>query len=137
MLDDLRHSIRLLRRTPTLTVAAVCTLAIALGASTAVFSVVDKVLVRPLPINQPDRVMVIWPRERANPTTIGEIAYATFRSWRDETRSFAGLAAIGSTNWSLILQEGEPATLPVAGVSGSFFPLLGTPAALGRTLLPE
>jgi putative ABC transport system permease protein len=137
VLDELRHSIRLLRRSPALTVAAVCTLAIALGASTAVFSVVDKVLVRPLPIDEPDRVMVIWPRERANPTTIGEIAYATFRSWQNETRSFADLAAIGSTNWSLILQEGEPATLPVAGVSGSFFPLLGTQAALGRTLLPE
>src|SRR5688572_11356568 len=103
MLDDIRHTLRFLRRTPTLTVPAVCTLAIALGASTAVFSVVDKVLVRPLPITTPDRVVVIWPRERANPTTIGEIAYATFRSWQKETRSFADLAAIGSTNWSLIL----------------------------------
>src|SRR5687767_9775681 len=105
MLDDLRHSIRFLRRTPTLTVAAVCTLAMALGASASVFSVVDNVLVRPLPIDNVDRVIVVWPREQANPTTIGEIAYATFRSWQGEIRSFAELAAIGSTNWSLILQE--------------------------------
>lgn len=137
MLQELGHSIRLLRRSPTLTIAAVCTLAIAIGASTAVFSVIDKVLVRPLPIDRPDRVVVIWPRERANPTAIGEVSYAVFRSWQDETRAFATLAGIGSVNWGLILQEGEPAELPVAAVSASFFPLLGTSAALGRTLLPE
>lgn len=136
MLDDLRHSIRLLRRSPSLAAAAVCTLAIALGASTAVFSVVDKVLVRPLPIDRPDRVVVIWSRERLTSGSIGEFSYATFRSWQGEVRAFERLAAIGSTNWSLILREGEPVTVPVAAVSASFFPLMGTPAALGRTLLP-
>jgi putative ABC transport system permease protein len=137
MLDDLRYSIRLLRRHVTLTIAVVCTLALAIGVNTAVFSVVDRVLVRPLPIDAPDRVAVIWPRERANPSTIGEISNATFRSWQGELRSFSALAAMGSANWTLILQEGEPVTLPVAGVSASFFPLLGSSATLGRTLLPD
>jgi predicted permease len=134
---DLRLAIRDLKRAPGYTVVAVCTLAVAIGASTAVFSVIDKVLVRPLPIEKLDRVTVIWPRERANPTSIGEISYAVFRSWQQDNRSFATLAAMGSVNWSLILQEGEPVTLPVAAVSASFFALLGTPAALGRTLIPE
>jgi putative ABC transport system permease protein len=135
MLDDIRHTLRFLRRTPTLTVPAVCTLAIALGASTAVFSVVDKVLVRPLPINQPDRVMVIWSRERLNSGSIGEFSYPTFRSWQGEVRAFERLAAIGSTSWSLILREGEPVTLPVAAVSDSFFRVMGTSAAFGRTFV--
>src|SRR5687768_11527914 len=137
MLDDIRHTLRFLRRTPTLTVPAVGTLAIALGASTAVFSVVDKVLVRPLPFLEPDRVVVIWPRERANPTTIGEISHATYRDWQDDVRSFEALAAIGSVNWSLVLAEGEPETVPIAAVSASFFPLLGASPTHGRMLEPS
>jgi putative ABC transport system permease protein len=136
-LHDFRHSLRVLRQAPTLALAAVSTLALAIGANAAVFSVVDKVLVRRLPIERPDRIAVIWPRERANPTTIGEISYATFRAWQDEAQGFQGLAAIGSTNWSLILHEGDPATIPVAAVSGSFFSLLGASAPMGRTLVPE
>ena len=137
MLNDLRLSVRALRRAPLSSLAAICTLAIAIGASAAVFSVVDKVLIRPLPIGEPDRVVVIWPRERANPTTIGEISNFTFRAWQREVRSFQRLAAMGSTNWSLILREGEAATLPIAVVSGEFFPMLGARAAVGRTLRPE
>ena len=137
MLDDLRFSVRQLRHHAALTSAVVCTLAMATGVNTAVFSVVDHVLLRPLPIQTPDRVAVIWPRERANPATIGEVSYATFRSWQGELRSFRGFAAIGSANWSLILHEGDPATLPVAAVSDSFFRLLGTSAAMGRTFVPE
>ena len=114
MLNDLRLSVRALRRAPLSSLAAICTLAIAIGASAAVFSVVDKVLIRPLPIEDPDRVVVVWPRERANPTTIGEISNFTFRAWQREVRSFQRLAAMGSTNWSLILREGEAATLPIA-----------------------
>ena len=137
MLNDLRLSVRALRRAPLSSLAAICTLAIAIGASAAVFSVVDKVLIRPLPIEDPDRVVVVWPRERANPTTIGEISNFTFRAWQREVRSFQRLAAMGSTNWSLILREGEAATLPIAVVSGEFFPMLGARAAVGRTLRPE
>src|SRR5687767_15753067 len=117
MRNDLRHSIRLLRRSPGMAAAAICTLAIAICANTAVFSVIDKVLVRPLPIDDPARVVVIWPRERANPATIGEISHATFRAWQNEIRSFEQVAAIGSTNWSLLLQEEEPVTIPIAAVS--------------------
>lgn len=137
MLDDLKHSLRALRRTPMSSLAAICILAVAIGASAAVFSVVDKVLVRPLPIEEPDRVVVIWPREVANPTTIGEISNFTFRAWQNEVRSFESLAAIGSTNWSLVLREGEPATIPVAAVSGTFFETIGTPASRGRTISPD
>jgi len=137
VLDDLKHSLRTLRRTPLSSLSAICILAVAIGACTAVFSVVDKVLIRPLPIEEPDRVVVIWPRERDNPTTIGEISNFTFRAWQREVRSFHSLAAIGSTNWSLILREGEPATIPVAAVSGTFFQTIGASPLRGRTILPD
>src|SRR5215510_8330333 len=116
--------------------SAICILAVAIGASAAVFAVVDKVLIRPLPLDEPQRVFVIWPRETANPTTVGEISNFIFQRWRQEVRSFQRLAAMGSTNWSLILREGEAATLQIAAVSGDFFPLLGASAGRGRTLRP-
>ena len=137
MLNDLKHSLRALRRAPMTSLSAICILAVAIGASAAVFTVVDKVLIRPLPLEDPHRIVVIWPRETANQTTIGEISNAIFRRWRQEVRSLEDLAAIGSTNWSLILREGESVTLPIAAVSGDFFPLLGASAAIGRTLGPD
>jgi hypothetical protein len=88
MLDDLRHGVRALRQAPWSSLAAVCTLAIAIGASGAVFSVVDEVLLRSLPIEDADKVVVMWPRERSNPTTIGEISYFTFRNWRGQVNAF-------------------------------------------------
>jgi putative ABC transport system permease protein len=74
--------------------SAICILAVAIGASAAVFAVVDKVLIRPLPLEDPHRVVVIWPRETANPTTIGEVSNYIFRRWRQEVRSLQSLAAI-------------------------------------------
>jgi predicted permease len=137
VLNDLRHSVRAFLQSPTIAIAGVCTLAIAIGASTAVFSVVDKILIRPLPMVAPDRLVAIWPRDRVNPATIGEISYATFRAWeRDPPAGFDGLAAMGSVNWGLVLREGDPQTMPAAAVSASFFPLLGASALMGRTLLP-
>jgi putative ABC transport system permease protein len=137
-MQDVRYALRTLTKTPGFSLTAIVVLALAIGANTAVFSVVDKVLVRPLPIANPDRVVVIWPRERANPTTISEISHWTFRSWQENARSFESLAAIGSVNWSLLLREGdELTTLPVGGVSASFFQVMRTGAALGRTLLPD
>lgn len=100
--------------------AAVCTLGVAIAASVAVFAVVDEVLIRPLPIRDAHRVVVMWPRERATPTTIGEVSHATFRTWQREARGFQQLAAVGSTNWTLLLEEGEPTSIPVAAVSGTW-----------------
>jgi len=137
MLADFLHSIRWLRQTPALAIAAVTTLAVAIGTAVAVFAVADRVLIRPLPIQDAGRIFIVWPRERANPATIGEVSYATFRKWQDDATGLQQLAAIGSVNWSLVLREGEPATIPVAAVSSSFFPLLAAPPHLGRTILPQ
>jgi predicted permease len=137
MLSDVRLTLRWLRRSPGLAAVAITTLAVAIGVSVAAFAVVDKVLLRPLQVRDADRVVAIWPRERATPTTIGEVSYATFRSWQRDARGFDQLAGMSSTTWGLVLQQGDPATLPAAAVSASFFPLLGANAAVGRTLQPQ
>ena len=87
-MQDVRYAIRTLAKSPGFSFTAIIVLALAIGANTAVFGVVDKVLVRPLPIADPDRVVVIWPRERANPTTIGEVSHWTFRSWQEKRAQF-------------------------------------------------
>jgi putative ABC transport system permease protein len=137
MLTDFRTSIRLLRQAPGLAFAVVSTLALTIGANAAVFSVIDKVLVQASPMERPDRIVVIWSRERTAAGAVGEVSYATFRSWQTEARGLQNLAAIGSTTWSLILREGDAAAVPVAAVSASFFPLMGVAPSIGRTLLPE
>jgi predicted permease len=137
MLTDFRTSIRLLRQAPGLAFTVVITLAVTIGANAAVFSVIDKVLVQASPVDQPDQIVVIWSRERAAAGTIGEISYTTFRRWQTDAHGFQNLAALGSTTWSLILREGDPATIPIAAVSASFFPLMGVVPSMGRTLLPE
>src|SRR4029453_14361287 len=137
MLTDFRTSLRLLRQAPGLAFAVVSTLALTIGANTAVFSVIDKVLVQASPVERPDRIVVIWSRERTAAGTIGENSYAAFRRWQTEARGFQNLAALGSTTWSLILRGGDPATIPIAAVSASFFPLMGAVPSMGRTILPE
>jgi len=138
MIKDLLYSFRLLRRSPGFAIAAIATLALAIGANTAVFTIVNAVFLRPLPIHEPGRVVVIWPRERANPTTVGEISHFIFREWQQQARSFEHVAAIGSVNWSLHYIEGDKRVqLTAAAVSASFFPMMGTAPALGRTLAPE
>jgi len=81
MFRDLRYSLRLLRRTPGVTITAICTFALALGVNIAVFSIVDRVLLQPLPIADADRVVIIWPREKANVATVGRLleVYAATR----------------------------------------------------------
>ena len=110
------------------------TLAVAIAAGVVTFAVVDEVLLRPLPMPDADRVVVIWPWERATPATIGEVSYATFRSWQQEAGEFELSAAMGSTTWGLVLQEQESATIPVAAVSASFVPLAGLASGLHRSL---
>jgi ABC-type lipoprotein release transport system permease subunit len=116
MFRDLRYSLRLLHRSPGFTVTAVCTFAVAIGVNIAVFNVVDRVLLQPLAIRDANHVVIIWPREKANPTTVGEVSYWAFRAWQQQARSFETLAAIGSVNWSLSALAIGLAALGVYGI---------------------
>ncbi len=128
-LSDIRHAVRALRRSPGFAAAAIVTLAIGIGANTTMFSVVNGVLLQPLPYPGADRLVMIWGhhrvigRETASPPD--------FLDWRKEARSFQGMAAWANAGWNLT-GEGEPAVVRGAMVTADFFRVVGAPLALGR-----
>jgi predicted permease len=133
MLSDLRLGLRLFVRRPGLAIAAVLSLALGIGANTAIFSVLHGVVLNPLPYADSDRLMVVW--ETATGNSDRPVAPANFVDWRRETRTFASLAAFDDFAPTLS-GSGEPERLRAVGASGTFFTTLGADAMLGRTLVP-
>ncbi|MGE0464612.1 MAG: ADOP family duplicated permease [Vicinamibacterales bacterium] len=135
---DVRIALRQLRRAPGFTAAAAATLALAIGAATVMFSAVQAVLLRPIPIAAPSSLVVAW---GSNPTiTAGiiELSYLDVADLGRESRSLARAAAVGASPWPTVLDgAGEPLKLAATGVSGSFFDTLGAAAHLGRTIGPD
>ncbi len=134
----MRHTIRLFARTPASTVTAVATLALAIGASTLVFSVLDGVLIRDLPYRDPERLVVVW---EANPrlgAMENVVAPANFLFWRDLNRSFSQMAAVSPT-FQTTVAHGRAAAeeLPLQVVSARLFPMLDAKPAIGRVFTEE
>lgn len=129
----MRHAVRLWGRQPALALAAVVSLALGIGANTAIFSVMQAVVVRPLPYPDADRIVVVWETRADAPARW--VAPANYLDWRRETRSFESLAAVDDVSLTLT-GRGEPERLRGASASGTFFTTLGVQAAAGRTLLP-
>ena len=132
--NDLVYALRMLRKNPGFATTAVLTLALGIGANTAIFSVCNAVLLKPLPYSEPDRIVLLWEHRRGG--TPQTVAPANFVDWREQTRSFSEVAAIRSTSMTLIGQ-GEPARLKGAAVSWNFLSLFGVPLTLGRNFLAE
>jgi putative ABC transport system permease protein len=136
-LQDLRYGLRQLRRSPGFTAVAVLTLALGIGANTAVFSLVDIVLLRPLPYRNPEELVVV---SETVPPMGGEIevgmAAGEYLDYRDRNRSFAQTAAYEGAGFNLT-GEGTPLRVNAAAVSASVFPLLGVPPRLGRTFTAD
>ena len=128
-LSDLRLAPRLLGRAPTFTATAMLTLGIAIGATAAIFSVANPVLIQSLPYRNPDRVMVVWEKERdGSRSTVG---FTTIRDYIDRATTFESAAALGG--WQPTLSEGnEPERLTGPRVSSTYFRTLGVQPALGR-----
>jgi putative ABC transport system permease protein len=134
--QDLRYGARVLFKQPGFTLIAVITLALGIGASTAVFSVVYGVLLRPLPFREPERVVTLWENNVKDGIARDDVSPANFLDWRQRQRSFDALAS--ANPYSLDYQgKAEPETWQAALVSDGFFSLLGVNAYLGRTFLPE
>ena len=139
VLQDARYALRALRRTPGFTVVAVLTLALGIGATTTIFSVVNAVVLRPLPFQDPGRLVRVWD---TNPHG-GDFSTsdATYLDLRERNRSFVEMAAFSDTRRSLVLTglcardsgDCEPERLQSAAVTASIFPLLGAAPSLGRT----
>jgi predicted permease len=136
VLHDLRHGWRLLERNRGFTAVAVLTLGLGIGANTAIFSLVDTVLLRPLPYRQPDRLVLI--SESLPKMGTGEIGVsaAEYQDYRSQNRSFAEMAAYEDEGFNLT-GANQPMRVNAARVSASAFPLLGTSPELGRSFTQE
>jgi len=131
--QDVRYSLRILRKSPGFTTVAMLTLALGIGANTAIFSLVNGVLLRPLPYRNPDRLTMVWEKSRdGSPENVG---YATYLDWKAQNKSFEQLAIYGS--WQPVLQVGEPEQLNGLRVSSNYFRTLGIHPEIGRDFLPE
>ncbi len=136
-IQDLRHALRLLRRSPGFATVAILTLALGIGATTAIFSVVNGVVLRPLPYGEPDRLYMVWEDKqlRGGPATEWT-GRATFRDWRERNRAFEGMAAVNG--WAPTLTGGDrPESLVGALVSPGYFSVLGRSPARGRGFAAE
>jgi putative ABC transport system permease protein len=133
LIADLRHGLRLLRRSPGFTSVAVVTLALGIGANTAIFSMVDAVVLRALPYADPDRLVMVWEESRLADFPKNTPAPANFADWRRMNRSFADMAATRGVSASLT-GAGEPEQVLGRAVTPSFFPVLGVQPIIGRVV---
>jgi predicted permease len=137
LFQDIRFGLRGFRRNPVFTIVVVATLALGIGANVAVFSLVNAVLLRPLPFTDPDRLVAI---EETHPEIAHlQVAVLDFHDWQAQAQSFTGLGAYSlESNDDLILTDaGEPEQLRGSCVTSNLFPLLGMSPALGRTFTNE
>ena len=134
--QDVRYALRLVRRSPGFAVVAVLTVALGVGANTAMFSIVNGVLLRPLPYQEPDRLVRIHLLNPAQEITDGRLSVPEVTDWQARTRAFSSIG--GAITIPMILTgRGEPSEHQAAIVVGDFFGTLGVPARLGRTLTEE
>ena len=134
---DLRHAFRHLLQSPGYAAAAIVTLALAIGANGAIFSAVNTVLLRPLPVDAPEQLAVVWQTDEGGQAVV-ELTYRHLREWREAGSAFSNAAVMGSHNWSAVLQgRGEPTRIWFTGVSAGFFDTLGVRPLLGRTFRAE
>ena len=136
LLRDLRHAARTLLKTPSVTLLAVATLALGVGATTAIFSLVHGVLVKPLPFAQPDRLAIVWEHNLPRNRDRNVVAPANYLAWQDENGAFERLIAFGGTDLNLT-GVGEPEELNGLRVGPTLFATLGVDALHGRTFLPQ
>jgi putative ABC transport system permease protein len=133
--QDLRYALRMLRKNPGFTTAAVVTLALGIGANTAIFSVCNAVLLKPLPFSEPGRIVMLW--EQRHGESPGGVAPANFVDWREQAHSFEEVSAINPFASFILAGQNEPARLRGAAVTSNFFTLLGIRIALGRNFIAE
>ena len=127
--QDARYGLRMLRRTPGFTAAALVTLALGIGANTAIFTVVDAVLLRPLPYADPDRLVTVG--DRSADGFSANVGFATVLDWRERSKTIETFAMMRSWLPTLVA-NGEAERLPAVRVSWNYFDMLGVTPALGR-----
>src|SRR5713226_9534059 len=139
VLQDVRYALRMLRLHPGFALIGILTLALAMGANTAIFSMVQAVLLRPPPYREPERLFLVWESNLAqlNQPKIF-VSYRDFDQWRQHTTQFESLAAY---TWAVsdvtLTGQGEPRKLTALPVTPEMFSVLGVNAEIGRTFVAE
>src|SRR5436190_16530200 len=135
LLLDIRQAIRMLVNSPVFTVTIAITLGLGIGANAAVFSIVNTLLLRPLPVADPSNLYVVSVTHQDN-EQLHQVSYADFVDYRKQTEIFSDLAAY-SIDFAGLNADNRADRIAVAYVTGNFFSLLGLGAGLGRTILPS
>ena len=136
--QDLKYSLRTLGKNPGFTAVAVLTLALGIGANTAIFSVVDGILLRALPYKNPAQLVKVWGKMDKIGIPRNWVSEPEYWDLKDANRSFSNLSAFSSTGGTnLISGSGEPVRVAARGTTSELFPLLGVQAAMGRTFSSE
>src|SRR5215217_4372899 len=143
MLQDIRYGLRILLKKPGFTLIAVLSLALGIGANTAIFSLLDAVLLKSLPVQQPDQLVLFGNGRNQGmsnsfPDESSDLfSYAFYRRAQQHTDVFSGVAGLLSITWNVhgfVNTSGDIEQMQVQLVSGSYFPVLGVNAGLGRVL---
>jgi len=141
LLQDLRYALRMLAKQPAFTFIVIITFALGIGANTAVFSVLNAVLLRPLPFHEPQNLVAIGEydtREKADPgTEINSISYLDYADWRDRNEVFERIAVYTNQSVSTFTDGNQATHVQGEAVSADLFPVLVVQPALGRTFLPK
>jgi len=137
-LTDIKLAWRGIRRERGSSLVIVATLAVALGASITLATVIEAVLLRPLPAREQQRLRMMWETDLDGERPLVEVSLPNFADWRDQSQSFENMAAVAALDWGIVFKsEGPPQKVGLRAVSASFFETLGVEALHGRTFLPE
>jgi putative ABC transport system permease protein len=137
LLQDIRYAARMLLKSPGFTAIAVLTLMLGIGPTTAIFSVIDTLMLRPLPYPHADRIVTLWQNTARDRSARDEVAPGNFLDWRERTTVFTQMAAVDPYAYSLITPDGRPEAVFAARVTEGFFDILGIEAHRGQLLSPE
>src|SRR5262245_39876549 len=136
--QDLRYGARMLFKNSGFTLVAIVTLALGIGANTTIFSVINSLLLKPIPFPEADRLVLVWRSQVNDPTSRNIVSAPNFWDWRRENDAFAEMAIFDSAGKGYNLSGGgEPERVSGVRVSASFFDVLGVKPRLGRAFLPE
>ncbi|MGA9996783.1 MAG: ABC transporter permease [Pyrinomonadaceae bacterium] len=136
LLRDLRYGVRMLWKSPGFTLIAIFALALGIGANTAIFSLVNALLLRPLPYKEPSRLVMVWENNRPRNRNQNVISTANFMDWQEQNNAFEQMAEFFDIRFNLT-GAGDPEEIPSQAVSTNLFSLLGVEAIKGRNFAPE
>jgi putative ABC transport system permease protein len=133
--SELRYAVRSLRKAPGFSTLAILVLAVGIGATSAIFSLIDSILIRPLPFADPDRLVTLW--ERPPGYARNRVSPLNFLDWSEQNHAFASIAAVAGGGRTLTSAAGVAERIPGQSVTTAFFDVLGVKPIAGRTFGPD